>query len=127
MGSAIVVTTIIPTCCDHERINGIIDSYNDSIRDLARINDVPLADVNQVYKNTCRRSNCYLLNLPEGLHPNTEGYDVYGEVVAAALLGIDILDPAGPGLLGQALVRPPGSTVAVPNPPMTPVAKSQEL
>ena len=104
---ALPVLTTIPTlCCDHNGIRPYTDQYNDKMRALASANNLPLADINQGYLNTCDSQACYLLNLPEGLHPNIRGYDVIGEIVTASLLGIDLLAAEGKALLAQALNIP---------------------
>lgn len=116
-GTQAILATIPNTCCDRERLNVHIDQYNQALRTLALINDVPLADINRAYRNTCRNvEECFLLNLPEGLHPNEAGYDVSGEVIIAKLLGIDLFIPGGATLLEQALGLSPGSVRTLPDP-----------
>ncbi|MCB0359191.1 MAG: SGNH/GDSL hydrolase family protein, partial [Bdellovibrionales bacterium] len=92
-GAEPVLLTIPPTCCDRAGRNIFVDSYSTAIRTLGAVNDVRVADVNRAFKNTCQVNQCYLLNRPEGLHPNIEGYDVMGETVLSAMLGIDIFAP----------------------------------
>lgn len=114
-GKTPVLGTIVPTCREHSSLAPHITSYNARIRELAVVNDVPLADTYQAFANTCNISDCHLLNEPEGLHPNGVGYTVYGESVIARLLGIDLLAPDGPTLLEQALGLEPGTVLTVPN------------
>lgn len=120
MGSQPVLMTIVPTCCGHSFLSPSIDLYNGISRAIAIANEIPIADVNRGYRNTCNVGSCYLLNLQEGLHPNSEGYDVMGEIVAATLLQINIFAPDGPALLAQALGLPPGSIKTVPDPVISP-------
>lgn len=111
-----VIVTLVPTTEGHSGLMPFIESYNRQLRALITYNSLNFADAYQGFYNTCSGTEgCYLLNLPEGLHPNIEGYDVLGEIVTAALLNIDLLDPAGPQLLEQALSLTPGSIKTVPN------------
>lgn len=112
-----VITTIPPTCCDHAGIGPRVNAFNDQIRRAAAMNSVALADILRGFDNTCvSRNNCYLLNLPEGLHPNIEGYDVFGEIVTATLLSLNIFDPEQARLLENALLLPTGSLKTAPDP-----------
>lgn len=107
-----IILNLPPVCCRLEGGRTIVDAYNRYYARVVLINALPLADVAQAYRNTCDDPRiCHLLNLPEGVHPNTLGYDVIGEVVAATLLGIDILKPEGQAAYLQALNLPPGSIV----------------
>ena len=115
-GALPVLVTIPTLCCDHNGIRPYADGYNTKMRALASNNEVPIADVNQAYLNTCDSQACYLLNLPEGLHPNISGYDVMGEMIAATLLGIDLLAADGPALLAQALNIPVDDILTQPTP-----------
>lgn len=56
------------------------------IRQLGAINDVPVIDLEQGFIKDCPDlSTCQYYNLPEGLHPNTVGYDAIAKMVAADL------------------------------------------
>ena len=120
MGSQPVLMTIVPTCCGHSFLTPSVELYNGITRAIAISNEIPIADVNRGYRNTCNVGSCYLLNLQEGLHPNSEGYDVMGEIVASTLLQINIFAPDGPALLAQALGLPPTAIKTVPDPVITP-------
>lgn len=111
-----VLITIPPVCCEHTGQEPYIESYNRELENLARINDVTLAHVAHGFDNTCQGEDCHLLNLPEGLHPNTVGYDVMAEIVMAALLHINIFALDGPTLLETALGLAPGTVTTVPDP-----------
>ena len=102
-GIQAVLATLPPTCCDRAELDPFIQDYNRAIRDRGFINDVPVADIERAYESTCFRERCQLLNIPEGLHPNSDGYDVSGEVIAATLLEIDLFTPAGQSELADAL------------------------
>jgi lysophospholipase L1-like esterase len=110
-----MLTTIPPTCCERAALNTFIDDYNLKLLDLARINNIPIADVHRGFANSCTLSTCHLLNQPEGLHPNIDGYDVMGDVVIAALFGIDIFSSDGASELEQALGLVPGSVKTKPD------------
>ncbi len=117
----VVLHTTPPTCCDHGNLSSIVDGLMNVMRTLGSINGLPVADTNQAFKNICGDSEeCYLLNLPEGLHPNITGYDIMGEVATATALKIDLLAPEGAAELEKALNLPPGSVKTKP----TPVAAS---
>lgn len=122
-GTLPVLAGVPETCCEHSGLNLFIRPYNTVLRTLAAVNEIPFADIEHGYTNTCGgNSECFLLNLPEGLHPNEAGYDVSAEVILASLLGIDIFAPDGPNLLAQALGLPAGSIRTVPD--ATPVTPS---
>jgi hypothetical protein len=60
--------------------------YSTVVRELASVNDLTVADIEQRFVADCPdMSTCVHYNLPEGLHPNTSGYDVIAEVVKGAL------------------------------------------
>ncbi len=111
VGAQPVLATVTPSCCDRAGRNQFVDSYNREFRSLAAANGLPIADI-----NVCGGTNCVLLNRPEGLHPNIEGYDIMGETIIATLLRIDIFAPDGPMQLEQALNLPEGSVRTVPDP-----------
>ncbi len=116
-GSVPVLAGIPETCCDDSGLNLLINPYNGVLATLAVINDIAFADIQHAYSNTCRGvTPCFLLNQPEGIHPNESGYDVSGEVIVATLLGIDIFAPDGPSLLAQALGVDPASIQTIPDP-----------
>lgn len=116
VGAQPVLATIPPTCCDRNGRNKFVDSYNREYQSLAAANNLPLADINKAFKNTCGGTDCYLLNRPEGLHPNSEGHDVAAEAVIAALLKINLFAPDGPQALESALNLTEGSVRTVPDP-----------
>ena len=93
LGKAPMIATIPTPCCGHSGSIPFINSYNQEFRDLANINNVLFADVEEAFDITCSGDECYLLNLPEGLHPNVKGYDAMAQTIMAAFLGIDLLGP----------------------------------
>ncbi|HMO02209.1 MAG TPA: SGNH/GDSL hydrolase family protein [Oligoflexia bacterium] len=102
-------------CCDHSSIIPFVDSYSDIIGYLTSINDIRVVDVKLAWETTCQdRLNCELYNLPEGLHPNSRGYDVIAQTVLAALVGIDIFVAGGAAKLESAFNLPAGTIIVKP-------------
>lgn len=116
LGKEPMIVTIPTPCCGHAGSVPFVNSYNLQFRDLADINKVLFADVEEAFDITCTTNKCFLLNLPEGLHPNVKGYDAMAQTIMAAFLGIDILGPGGNILLAQALGVDP-ATIVVKSPP----------
>ncbi len=115
-GVQVVLMTAPPACCNHRFLNGPVSSYNSQFRVLATVNELRLADVAHAFENTCPvMEGCFLLNLPEGLHPNIKGYDLIGENVIATLYGIDLFAPEGAGYLETILALPAGSVLTRPD------------
>ena len=111
-----VLMSIPPTCCGKYHLNAFVDVYNAALATLAAVNEIALAQTHHAFVNTCELSSCYLLNRPEGVHPNTVGYDVQSEAVMAALLGINLFAPDGAAQLEAALGLPAGSVKTQPDP-----------
>ena len=118
-GKGLVLLTIPSPCCNHGGGPEFYTTqYNDEMREIAAINQLPLADVERAWRTTCEnRAACELFNLPEGLHPNMRGYDVIGQVVLAALYGIDIFAEGGAQELETALGLAQGSVIVKPDLP----------
>jgi lysophospholipase L1-like esterase len=114
-GRQIVIATIPPPTENHSSLAPFTESYSATVRELAALNEVRLADVEALWRATCPElEQCDLYNLPEGLHPNTKGYDALAQMIAAALLGVDLLSPSGPSELESALGLSAGSVVVRP-------------
>ena len=117
MGKVPVVVSLPPTCCDRAGRTPFIDALNTSIQTLAAANELRVADVAHAFRTTCTNiEQCELLNLPEGLHPNTKGYDAISQVILAALSGIDIFAPDGAKNLETAYNLPAGTVIVKPDP-----------
>lgn len=85
-GKAIVLNTLPPPTGLRSSLVPYTNLYSTIVRDLGAVNDVTVADVEQRFVTECPdMSTCALYNLPEGLHPNTAGYDAIAEVVKSAL------------------------------------------
>lgn len=106
-GKEVVVMTVPPPVASRDSIQPFTQSYSRAGRDLARINGVPLIDVEQAITDACPvLDRCSFYNLPEGLHPNRRGYDALGQIVAAGLLGIDVTAPGSAAQISSALGLP---------------------
>jgi len=87
-GKNIVLATITPPTGNHAQFGGFTAAYSNSIRSVAATNLLPLADVEAAFYQACPQlDTCSFYNLPEGLHPNTAGYDALTETMALALGG----------------------------------------
>lgn len=85
-GKTIVLSTLPPPTAIHASLAPYTNLYSAIVRDLAAVNDATVADVEQKFLTTCPdMATCSLYNLPEGLHPNTAGYDAIAEVIKAAV------------------------------------------
>ena len=116
MGREPILLTIPNSCCDRDGRQPITDGYSEEIITLGFINDVAVADVDRAWETTCiDQEECELYNIPDGIHPNTVGYDVMAQTVLSALLGIDIFQQDGAGLLEQALGLETGTVLVQPS------------
>lgn len=85
-----LLVTILPPCCDRQALAQFTRSYNQSIRELGLVNQVHVVDGERMWDTLCPDlGSCSLYNRPEGLHPNSKGYDALAQTVAAVMLEID--------------------------------------
>ena len=116
-GKTVVLSTLQKPTAQHGALGPFTDSYSTAIRTIALSNDLSIADYQTAWQTTCvNQEECELYNLPEGLHPTKIGYDVMGQVAAAAALGIDIFSASGAADLEGALNLPAGSVIVKPLP-----------
>ncbi len=116
-GRNIILITTPQTCCNHAGSSPIIGSYNAELRDLARVNQLVLADVDFAWTTTCVNKNeCELFNIPNGLHPNTTGYDVMAQTILAAMFGVDLFVEGKAAELEEKLGLPAGTIIVKPVP-----------
>ena len=95
-----VFLTIPNACCDRAGREAFTDSYSEEIIRLGIVNNMRVADVDRAWETTCiNQQECELYNIPDGVHPNTTGYDVMAQTVLSSLLGIDIFQQNGAELL----------------------------
>lgn len=112
-----LVVTEYPTCCNSgSRAAPYIDAINSAKFDVALASGLRIADVHHAWETTCTTfPECELLNLPEGLHPNSRGYKVIAETILAAIAGIDIFGPHGAQDLESAFGLTPGTVIVQPD------------
>jgi len=111
-----LLMTIPPPCCDRASLAFFTSAYNAVIRDLAFINDLVIADLERAWFSTCDDINfCNLFNVPEGLHPNSKGYDVIAQTVAASLFNVDIFSLDGAAELETVLGLEEGTIIVLPD------------
>lgn len=82
----VVLSTLAPPTVQHAQFAPSVIEYSAAIRDLAVINNLPVVDIEQGFLLACPDlSVCSYYNLPEGLHPNTVGYDAIAQMYVDAL------------------------------------------
>ena len=114
-GKSMLLMTLPTPCCGHAGESLFTNSYSNVVSDLGLLNDLPVVDLRRAWRTTCVNSGeCELFNLPEGLHPNTLGYDVIAQTILASLYGIDIFVEGGAAELEGTLGLEPGSVVVKP-------------
>jgi hypothetical protein len=85
-GKGVVLSTLAPPTGSHAQFAPFAAAYSNVVRDLGVINAIPVADVEAAFVTACpEMATCAYYNLPEGLHPNTLGYDAIASVMATAL------------------------------------------
>ena len=114
-GEQPLIMTPPAPCCSRTALAVYTESYSEAVRELAAINGIRMVDLERAWNSTCQGGQCNLYNVPEGLHPNTRGYDVMSQTIAASLLDIDIFSVGGAALLEAALALPPGSIIVQPD------------
>jgi lysophospholipase L1-like esterase len=77
----VVLSTLAPPTVQHAQFAPAVIEYSSAVRDLAVMNNVPIVDIAQGFLLACPDlSVCPYYNLPEGLHPNTAGYDAIAQM-----------------------------------------------
>jgi len=85
-GKAVVVATLAPPTQMHASLDPVTTAYSVSVRALALLNSLPLVDIEATFLTACpMMSTCSYYNLPEGLHPNTLGYDAIATAMEEGL------------------------------------------
>jgi lysophospholipase L1-like esterase len=97
LGRTPVVASLAKSAEDHAFLLPFTRPYSNVAKLLSDANNTTFAHIYQAWNNRCPEDNlqCPLLHTPEGLHPNPLGYRVIAQMIAAALLEIDILTPQG--------------------------------
>lgn len=115
IGKSPVLATLPQPCCDHQGREPFTASYSRVARDVAAINSIPIADLDRAWRTTCEDfGECELFNLPEGLHPNSLGYDVMAQTILATLYGVDVFALDGAVQLETATGLLPGTVIVKP-------------
>lgn len=87
-GRSMVLATLPPPIASRQSLSLFTNLYSAIIRELSVVNSLPYADVEQRFISDCPElQSCSLYNIPEGLHPNTIGYDAIADVMRATLEG----------------------------------------
>jgi len=121
-GRTPLLLTLPPPCCDHASLAPIARDFSNRIRAVAQGNEVTLVDIERGWDLVCGEpEQCPLYNRPEGLHPNTRGYDLIADLVAARLFSIDLFSVSGPEELAAAAGIPPEQVVLY-SPPLSTAA-----
>lgn len=82
----VVIATLLPPTVQHGMLAPTGALYSDTIRQVGAMNDISVIDLQQGFLKDCPDlSTCPYYNLPEGLHPNTVGYDAITTMIANAL------------------------------------------
>ncbi|MEZ4753628.1 MAG: SGNH/GDSL hydrolase family protein [Bdellovibrionota bacterium] len=112
LGKRVILVSLPPPCCDHQGVDAFTNSYNFSVQELGAANSLRIADVAGAWATTCNDlSECQLYNLPEGLHPNTRGYDVLAQMIVGAMYGVNLLAEGGAAELEAMLELPEGTII----------------
>lgn len=116
LNKEVLLFTLPPPCCDRRDLALFTESYNRQIQSLATSNNIEIADLAHVWSTSCGDTfACELFNVPEGLHPNTRGYDAVGQAVLAAMAEIDVFAADGATELEDFYGLPTDSVVIVPD------------
>ena len=116
LGLQPILVTMPEPCCNRADRIAEVASFSAIVKDRGNLNQVVIADVERAWKTTCEDpSACELYNLPEGLHPNSKGYEVIAQTILAAIYGIDIFSPGGAHELESALGLPAGAVIVKPS------------
>ena len=82
----IAIATLLPPTVQHGTLAPTAALYSETIRGLGAMNGILVIDLEQGFLRDCPDlSTCSYYNLPEGLHPNTVGYDAITTMIATAL------------------------------------------
>lgn len=85
---SVAIATLPPQTAQHGTFAPQSLIYSATIRRLGAINDIPVIDLEQGFIRDCPDLlTCSYYNLPEGLHPNTVGYDAITKMIATGLQG----------------------------------------
>jgi lysophospholipase L1-like esterase len=116
LGKQPLLMTMPVPCCDHGGERPYAALVSNKVREISALNALPFVDLERAWRTTCQDQRaCELLCRPDGLHPNSKGYDVVAQTVAASLFGIDIFAADGAAELEAALGWQPGAVIVKPD------------
>ena len=114
-GKVTILMNQYPTCCAYGGVQSQLDAVNGVMGQVAAEHGIRLADLDRAWRSTCDQvPDCNLLS-SDGLHPNSQGYDVITQVLLASLAGIDIFSPQGAAQVEEAYSLPAGSVIVKPD------------
>lgn len=120
LGIEPVLMTMPLSCCGHSGVTAYTRYFSNAVRSVSSANTVSKVDLERAWETTCNDVlRCNLLNLPEGLHPNTLGYDVMAQMVIGNLYNLNPLVTGNNTQIETALGLPAGSIVVKPEPATT--------
>ena len=94
LNKEVVLVTPPPPCCLRSGLKPFTSAYASVVRDVGAANDAAVYDLEQLWIRRCPRNDeCPLLNRPEGLHPNTLGYDFIALGLTATVLDLRLTSP----------------------------------
>lgn len=87
-GRQVVLSTLASPIALRSQYAPFTQNISNLIRDVAAINSLPLVDIEKLFQDGCPvYDDCQYYNRPEGLHPNTVGYDAIAAGMASVLQG----------------------------------------
>jgi lysophospholipase L1-like esterase len=87
-GRQVVLSTLATPIGLRAQYAPFTQNISNLIRDVAAINSLPLVDIEKLFQDGCPvYEDCQYYNRPEGLHPNTVGYDAIAAGMASVLQG----------------------------------------
>lgn len=82
----VAIATLLPPTVQHAEFAPQTALYSQVVRRLAVTNDITLIDLEEGFIRDCPDlSTCRYYNLPEGLHPNSVGYDAITAMITEAI------------------------------------------
>lgn len=93
VGKTPLLFSLPEPCCEHAGQALFSNAYSDRVKVVAEANQLATVDLRRGWETVCGTGDdesCVLYNLPEGLHPNTRGYDLIAQMTSAAMYGLDI-------------------------------------
>jgi lysophospholipase L1-like esterase len=87
-GKQVVLSTLANPIGLRSQYAPFTANISNLIRDVAAINSLPLVDIEALFETGCPvYDDCQYYNRPEGLHPNTLGYDAIAAEMSNVLQG----------------------------------------